>query len=270
MDFHQVSLQHKAYVLMLESKFRQAVAKERQVLPLCDPGRRHLAAEYARLHWGLRAICKKDELDGWWLVKIEWAPECGVPHPLLSDPKKSDSAFLGPALTVQPQLQFFSVKGAGDDVYSLCGTEGLLGIRPLGEAELAAYFSDGAIAKKTFQRLTGRKEPEAEPSVVTARVAVPSGAGLSSGGGSAWASGRPGGAAATSASAAAAAPSGGAGLRVAFRSLGTGSAGRMPSPTPSDDEKKAEPPKLSAVAKPAVAKSADPPPDSWEDDDDSP
>lgn len=267
LDFHQVALQHKAYVLMIEAKFRQVVAtKERQVLPLCDPGRRHLAAEYARLHWGLRAACKKDELDGWWLVKIEWAPECGVSHPLLSDPKKSDSAFLGPALTVQPQLHFFGVKGAGDEVYGLCGYEGLLGVRPVVEAELAAFFSDGAVAKKTFQRLTGRKEPEAEPSAVTARVTVASGAGLSSGGGSAWAGGRPGGAAASGA--AAAAPSGGAGLRVAFRSLGTGSAasagGRMPSPTPPDDEKKKAPPTI------PVAKVADPPPDTWEDEDESP
>lgn len=86
-----------------------------------------------------------------------------------------------PAMGPQPRFLFLGLKGAGDEIYDLIGSEGLLGVRSGQEAsEAYAFFDKSATASAAFKRLTGQA-PGPEP------LPVRGAAGASAGGtGSAW------------------------------------------------------------------------------------
>lgn len=108
-----------------------------------------------------------------------------MPRPLLSElfaaKQGTEAPFLIPAMGPQPRFLVSGLKGAGDEIYDLIGTEGLLGVRPGQETgEAYAFFDKSATASAAFKRLTGQA-PGAEP------MPVRGAAGASAGGtGSAW------------------------------------------------------------------------------------
>lgn len=174
-DLYQLALRHRKYVQTLESCFLSVAAGSvghgappagGGLLPPCEGVRRLLATEYARLHWHFKTSSRADTADGWWRVRVEPAPTARLPRPTLLQLLQAGPAppaALLPVLGPQPLLHFFGVKGAGDEVYELVGSEGLLGVRPgVREGELLAFLERGALAAAAFRRLTG-EAPGMEP-----------------------------------------------------------------------------------------------------------
>lgn len=159
-DLHKLSLAHKRFLVLLETLFSTVLATGKRVsLPPCDSSRRLLAVEYARLHWRLRTITKRDTTEGWYCIQVELASSGGhMPSPVLSTVASGTSAGnLAPALGTQPVLRFCGCKGLGDEIYDLVGLVGLLGVR-LGQdpGEVLAFMDRGASAAGIFKRLTGQ------------------------------------------------------------------------------------------------------------------
>lgn len=134
------------------------MAGSKEALPPCDFVRRQIAVEYARMHWCLRAACKRDAVEGWWIISVEPAAGAHEPRPHLSELAANSAATgLGAALGSQPFLRFCGVRGAGDEVYDLVGRDGLLGVRPGSEDdEVLAFMERSAAASAAFRRLTGQ------------------------------------------------------------------------------------------------------------------
>jgi len=189
--------------------------------------------EYARLHWHLHTSSRADSTEGWWCVRVEPATGAHPPSPLLSRVPPGSSALLLPALGSQPRLCFSGVRGGGDEVYELIGSEGLLGVRPgIRDGEVLAFVDRGATAAAVFRRLTGLAACT-DPAPVRA-------------GGSAWG-----------------APSGSSGLRVTLEQT-LGSSKAPPTPQPGAESKpcatsaRTERPVTASKVEEAV-------PDSWEE-----
>mmetsp|Transcript_129503 Transcript_129503/g.242242 ORF Transcript_129503/g.242242 Transcript_129503/m.242242 type:complete len:1082 (+) Transcript_129503:118-3363(+) len=171
-DLHRLAVPHRRYVVVLEEFFSRALSGTKVTLPPCDFSRRQIAVEYARMHWCLRTSCRRDAVEGWWLLHVEAAAGAREPRPLLSALAYSGvSATFGQALGNQPCLRFCGVRGAGDEVYDLIGRDGLLGVRPgSGEDEVVAFMDRSASATAAFRRLTGQ-----EPGHLVAVLARPGG-----------------------------------------------------------------------------------------------
>lgn len=177
MDLHRLADQHRQYLRTLEDTFLEVLAQGKATLPPCMGHRRLLAVEYARLHWRLGTACSKDKADGWWSIALTLPVKAASkqshpqPHPLLSElvgavarAKSDQSEFVGAPVGAQPRLRFAGVRGAGDELYDLVGSEGLLGIRPGEEAgELFAFFDRSACASAVATRLTGHANCGTEP-----------------------------------------------------------------------------------------------------------
>lgn len=161
-DLRQMASSHIRYVQVLEDRFEEVVGSGSKVaLPPCDGSRRLLAVDYARLHWGLKTSCKRDEVDGWWLVQVEVSPASRMPSLLLSVAPSGPGA--GPNIETHPRLRFSGVKGAGDEVYDLLANDGLLGVRPgFSDGEVVAFLERGASSNAACKRLTGQT-PGSEP-----------------------------------------------------------------------------------------------------------
>eukprot|EP00930_Biecheleria_cincta_P067894 TRINITY_DN5484_c0_g1_i1.p1 TRINITY_DN5484_c0_g1~~TRINITY_DN5484_c0_g1_i1.p1 ORF type:complete len:1090 (+),score=115.43 TRINITY_DN5484_c0_g1_i1:1400-4669(+) len=158
-DLHKLSSAHKKFVILLENLFSSVLSSGKRVsLPPCDTSRRLLAVEYARLHWRLRTITKRDNIEGWYCIQVDPTPSGHMPSPVLSTVATgTSSANLAPALGTQPVLRFCGCKGFGDEIYDIVGLVGLLGVR-LGQdpGEVLAFMDRGASAATIFKKLTGQ------------------------------------------------------------------------------------------------------------------